>query len=890
HEKFFSFKKIYALSLLIFIAGVFVTTPNFVRAEGAAVFIEPAHRSFLVGSTFDAVVVLDTGGATATRASVDLLFPTRELQLVAVSFDSSVIETVTVRPQAANATGKIFFGGILPAGGIKTKEGVLATLTFRVLKDGSGKISFLNRTGAFAVGQGRNDIVQFRKGAVYNFIKTPPFSPKISSMTYPDNSRWYNEPLAVFAWTKDRGVTGFGYSVDRDPEGSPELISASDFPEASFADLETGLWYFHLRAESDGVWSSTAHYAFKVDATPPEKFDVGVLSASHAVTQSPAFQFSTTDGASGFGHFELKTVSLDTDNFEETPFTTVTSPHQLDSLPAGKYRVIVRAFDAAGNWREEAADIRIVTMFSKIFSPDGVDFIVLAIAWPVFLVFLLLLILAVAVVTAYIWWRHHPHLALHAADDFNGITSVFKKVLPVPAEPAPEERSTVSEFPQKIQKQETTPVVAEKSEKQEPPPVVKKQEKPELKTPVASVKTEELPVPPAVSTPRAELLKPAASLSPMTERHFLGIPAGPAEQMGREGKPQKVPLQFSAPDLTKADMPEYDIPRIPFSSNIGKGSEALKNTRPVSQGASFSAATEGLTQQARAVPTAEDEKIFYDKALSHLPREFQHAPPKPEKTKEEPGEGLMIRPEELRLHSLYAWLLRKKDDGGNAGAGVLIAVLFSASILFGVSIAPAMLHADTAAPPSLFISPKTLHPWDEPLYLEGKGIPGAGIVVTLNKNGDAPMQFQTTVNPAGEWTFSKNFPALKSGEWELRVRAKLPSGEESLWSEPRIVNSIASGVSFLSIRVRYGALGIFLSIMLWVTLLLFFYSLSKAVKIRRMMRGLERGGKKLRLQKELLARELHALHVSLLDGLTHLRKDVGQELEHMTLGGGSRAG
>jgi hypothetical protein len=93
------------------------------------------------------------------------------------------------------------------------------------------------------------------------------------------------------------------------------------------------------------------------DTTPPNEFTPTVDPSSWNVETQPELMFSTTDATSNIDHYEVKV--------ESGSFTTQSSPYTLPSLADGVHTIYVRAYDLAGNYREE-----IVNAYVDTFSPN----------------------------------------------------------------------------------------------------------------------------------------------------------------------------------------------------------------------------------------------------------------------------------------------------------------------------------------------------------------------------------------------------------------------------------------------------------------------------------------------------------------------------------------
>ncbi|KKU51782.1 MAG: hypothetical protein UX72_C0014G0003 [Parcubacteria group bacterium GW2011_GWA2_47_10] len=1017
--------------------GLLLAVPGGARAEGSTLYISPGAGSFIIGSTFDVSILLNTGDVSANTIIAELQFPADKIQLVNPSVGRSIIQIWVTQPSFSNKEGKIFFAGGIPSPGIKTSQGVVITMTFRVISQGTGEISFLQKSAVHADDGRGTDILKHTSNAQYSFSMPPPAGVEVSSPTHPDQTRWYKDPNPTLTWAKVPDVTGFSYAIDHDPGGSPDTTVDSAQSQVSFSNLESGIWYFHLRAEANNVWGGLSHYILQIDTAPPAEFGVNVSPEGRTTVRNPIIRFFTTDSASGFDHFELKIVILKANLTEETPFFfEVTSPYQITPLDPGKYKAIVRAFDRAGNWRDEEVDIHIVNSYLDVFSPEGVDFIFFTISWPVFLVILFILVFIFLIATVRIWWKHHPHMAEHARGDFDTARESFKKALPMrfgkvtgkiphslseypvsntessssSEEPAQRNFGHSLRFVSSPAARHSEEYAVEKTPVEEKPssslprvsppdplpqapsdPIAhmsapaqitypaplsrpvpnptseapsgrvssftleepkkaspgffdffsfRRREKPEpLAFEIQKQNEESLPKPEKKRAlvpepkPMADILPPEMEdfeleNQPKTEedeRHFLETPERvefeiPDREELESLKTGEREVAFESPDSgfeKKED--HYDIPQMRFS-NIGKRVEPQKPPPVRKESRQADRRREASSDPPLPIPgrsfevvdiipqmggrdalyvTPEEETHFSgypvrpvdviqhepdgevvspvkEKTSPSLSGELEYPKPAITEPKEDIGHDITIGPEEIRLHSLYAWLLRKRNSGGDATRNLLL-FIFSASLLFGITTA--LAHA-TAAPaePVISISPGVFYPSEEIFYVEGKGEPGSAVTLILQKTGAPSVTFDIPVNSRGEWSLGKNVP-LGEGVWELRVRTNDPNGETSEWSPPKTIHSAIFGFSLFGIAIRYQVAGNFLLIIFVLILFIFFYSLSKAKKIARLIREAKKREKRQAEREKAFFREIHAAHRSVAEGIRYLKQDVAWEIE-----------
>jgi len=379
-------------------------------SEAATLRLSPATGSFILGSTFDISVVLNTQGESVNTVEVELNFPPDKLQLADPSLGKSIVEIWASPPIFSNREGRIYFVGGIPSPGVNTSEGIAQSFTFRVVSPGAARITFGENTSVLANdGKGTNILRQTSPGS-FRLILPPAQGPDVFSPTHPEQGRWYKDPNPIFKWTSIKQSQGASYSIDHDPVSAPDTSVDTVDDEATFSDLDSGIWYFHVREKAGSSWSGVSHYFLNIDTVPPAAFGIKVSPGERTSNRSPILRFFTTDSLSGFDHFEMKIVPLKSGPNESTFFFEASNPHQISELEPGRYEVVIRAYDKAGNFRDESVTISILSSFFQFLSPEGVDFYIFFAPWGLFLPILLFTTLAVLIYMIFIWRRHKHHL------------------------------------------------------------------------------------------------------------------------------------------------------------------------------------------------------------------------------------------------------------------------------------------------------------------------------------------------------------------------------------------------------------------------------------------------------------------------------------------------
>lgn len=359
--------------LLVVISIVLVFISGLQIAQAATFSLSPSTGTFVVGSTFDVSVYLDTEGDIVNVLDVVIKFPPDKLQIVSPEAEQSIISIWTSPPNFDNQSGIVRLQGAVP-GGVNTSRGLVFTLRFRVKGVGTAIVTFLDDSKVFLHDGKGTDILANTAGGVYRFALPPPLGPAVASETHPNQNEWYAARTAVLTWTSPEPVSGYSYVLNDVPVDIPDDISEGARESVTYQNLESGTHYFHIKAFRDGSWGGTTHFAVNVDADPPAHFSIDVSPRAYTSSRGLVFNFFTTDAHSGLSHYELKTVPLNpgesAGGIPQNFFIEVQSPY-VTSLPVGKYDVIIRAYDRAGNFRESVKRIQIVPPFVS-FTPEGV--------------------------------------------------------------------------------------------------------------------------------------------------------------------------------------------------------------------------------------------------------------------------------------------------------------------------------------------------------------------------------------------------------------------------------------------------------------------------------------------------------------------------------------
>lgn len=391
-------------TLGIFLAG---------KAQNAAsLYLASPGGTFAVGDTFTVSLYVNTGGASINAIQADLFFPPDKLQVVSPSSGRSFIETWVTQPTYSNTKGTLHFAGAVPNPGISTNAGLISTITFRVVNTGTANIQFLDTSKVLLNdGQG-TDVLNSVTGSIYTLTLPPPAGPIVTSPTDPDQSKWYTGTEVVLRWmpSLNAPADGFSFVLNDIPVDAPPNIVNSTNTFAIFNNLADGVHYFHVKTLRRGLWGGISNFAVRTDSVPPAAFQIDVSPSKWTSNQNPIFTFGTTDAASGMDHYEIKIVPLDLPQAQaaqaNTPFFTEASSPYTQSLPIGTYDVIVRAYDLAGNFRQETQRISIVSPLFQMVDGNGLHVNVYTLPWWLVALLSAAILLVLAYLLARMWKLH----------------------------------------------------------------------------------------------------------------------------------------------------------------------------------------------------------------------------------------------------------------------------------------------------------------------------------------------------------------------------------------------------------------------------------------------------------------------------------------------------
>lgn len=378
------------------------------------VSLSPRTGSFAEGSTFQVPILIDTKGKSINGIEIRINFDKDTLSIVNPSSGTSIIGVWVEAPSYDNTKGTASYVGVVP-GGLTTEAGLVGAITFKVKKTGRAVVSVnSNSKVLFNDGLGTEAVLDLGR-AEYTLIAKAPEGVHIFSETHPVQTDWYNNNYAVLSWDKDAGVKGFSFILDNEPNTIPDNTIDTEDTTKTFDKLGDGLWYFHIKANKEGVWGSAGHFLLRVDTTPPAEFtpQANYLVASVVLVERTLISYFTTDNLSGIDHYEVGVIDKNQPPTASPAFVQAESPYQVPIVSGGQLQVIVRAIDKAGNVRDESLNVHVPFVISK-FVKD-------------YAVYILLFIIVLGLVMLIIHYLFGHHIIRHVRRAFQIVKEEERK-------------------------------------------------------------------------------------------------------------------------------------------------------------------------------------------------------------------------------------------------------------------------------------------------------------------------------------------------------------------------------------------------------------------------------------------------------------------------------
>lgn len=377
---------------------VFVFSATAVLAANFS--LSPATGNYATQNNFVVSIEVNTDQAI-NGVEGSLSFPTNKLEVIGLDKSHSVMSIWVQEPSFSNSgtQGSIHFSAIKLNPGFVGSKGNVLNITFKVKDAGVANLTFSSGSILANDGKGSNILNAFGSG-VYSLVAknlqsttpaattpsvTPAGQPTASGPTSAkavwlapqiklwlqdssgndilfntsdDTPKWSNNAYAKITWDKiTDNATKVLTLLDDNPETEPSNQSATADNWQILPFLNEGKHYFHIRWAGAGG-GATLHFPIFVDLHEPKHFTInfdGETTAKGGIHSTsnprPRLTFFTEDELAGLDRYQFKINDGDWSEVKLEPDGTFILPKLSTET---RYNLVIRAFDLAGNFTDEA--------------------------------------------------------------------------------------------------------------------------------------------------------------------------------------------------------------------------------------------------------------------------------------------------------------------------------------------------------------------------------------------------------------------------------------------------------------------------------------------------------------------------------------------------------
>lgn len=329
-----------SITVIILFLGIFFVHRG---AEASILSVSPKQDEVELGSTFVVDVHLSSETEVINAIETVITYPTDSLELVEASTGGSMLTLWVTEPLVDPSQGEVTLAGGIPNGSY-VEDGLIVRLTFRARGLGTAEVRFTGTSSSVRRndGEGTKTPLSFSAGT-YEIVLPSEYAVLLQSTSHPDEDAWYPNRTFLVSWDLREGAQ-YSFTVDSDPRLPTDDIPEETTGREAFENLADGIHYFILKERRTGEeWRVVARRRVQIDTTPPEAFTAVVTRQPDLYSGAYYAVFATTDFASGVDSYEVSEGNhLARD---------VSSPYVLTNQSFSG-RIVVRAFDRAGNIRE----------------------------------------------------------------------------------------------------------------------------------------------------------------------------------------------------------------------------------------------------------------------------------------------------------------------------------------------------------------------------------------------------------------------------------------------------------------------------------------------------------------------------------------------------------
>lgn len=363
--------------------------PASVRA--AEITFSPATLTKGVQEEFTVKVSVNPGGTGINAADGTISFDPALLSVSSVNRDGSAFSLWTSEPSFSNSAGTVSFSGGTPTAFSST--GTVLNIRFKAKAPGTATVSVTKGSILAADGKG-SDVYKKGTDAVFTITNAAPPpppaaapdpepepepsgddpaasqilvpAPDVQSSTHKKAEQWYSTSTLVVSWKVPTSMTSIRTGISQNKDDKPKKASTPASQTERFENLSEGIWYFSAQFKDDFEWGPVAVREVRVDLTPPDEFDIALLTSDAAL---PKFVIGTNDVLSGMNRYEIYLQGAIAATAKSSEL--IENAYPIPPQAGGMQKVTVKAYDNAGNVREVEKQIELP--FVDVPKPKGAE-------------------------------------------------------------------------------------------------------------------------------------------------------------------------------------------------------------------------------------------------------------------------------------------------------------------------------------------------------------------------------------------------------------------------------------------------------------------------------------------------------------------------------------
>ncbi len=336
-----------AITVTVFLLATYYILNTAPVALAATLYFFPQNIEVFEGENVIVEVRLNTDGETINAVEVEGGLANENMTIDSADTSNSLVR-IFIEPAQTDGKQFRFIGGT--PGGFDG-AGIIGRLNLTASAIGDNIISFNESAKVFANSEKAIQSVVKLLGANFRVIEKPKDYIELSSRTHPKQNIWYNAKEINVHWDLAPG-TEYSYLVSPDQTAVPDDVP--DKPEGeklwlgdiALSGLTDGIYYFTVKK----IGSYTvSRYSIFQDITSPEWVSVALKRGTLETNGKDFISFLAKDSTSGIAYYEIQ---VDGGAFERI------SPPNYILTKSDYRRVVVRAYDKAGNSVEESIETK----------------------------------------------------------------------------------------------------------------------------------------------------------------------------------------------------------------------------------------------------------------------------------------------------------------------------------------------------------------------------------------------------------------------------------------------------------------------------------------------------------------------------------------------------